>query len=242
MSLGNQQYFQDDELGNSYASGSPGFSTQTASATSLGTRASGLALAGVITTLVGIWGALIPFIGPTFGYSADGATSWRMTSAHLWLALIPGVVAFVSGLWMLLAAPRVATGSGKRALSVSGLLAVIAGAWFVIGPLSWPAMTQRGSLLCSCVAFPRARVPGRLCARNRRADRRHGAFTLGWRAGHEVVATTVQGVRRHAHSSVVAPSLVREPVAPAPQPYAGEAQVTNEQQQVTTTDQEIIAD
>ncbi len=94
-----------------------------------------------MTALSGLWGALIPFIGPTFGYSADGSTAWRMTSAHLWLALIPGAVAFIAGIWMLLAAPRIATGSGKSALSIAGMLAAVSGAWFVVGPLSWPVVT-----------------------------------------------------------------------------------------------------
>ncbi|MGH2871116.1 MAG: hypothetical protein ACRDL5_01480, partial [Solirubrobacteraceae bacterium] len=77
--------------------------------------------------LLGAWGALVPFIGPYFHYAFINRTAWSFpTYGRLWLEILPGALAVLAGL-MLIAAGR--RGSGATA----GLLAVIAGGWFVIG-------------------------------------------------------------------------------------------------------------
>ncbi|WP_245662820.1 hypothetical protein [Nocardia vermiculata] len=85
------------------------------------------ALGGLAVLLLGIWGALIPFIGPyfDFGYSPD--EPWTWSAARGWLQVLPGAVAVLGGLLMLV--------SGNRATAIMGAwLAAAAGAWFVIGP------------------------------------------------------------------------------------------------------------
>ena len=77
--------------------------------------------------LLGIWGGLIPFIGPYFHYSFGGDQTWHFTMQRLWLDILPGVVAVIGGLMLLTASSRV---GGLTA----GWVAVAAGAWFAVGP------------------------------------------------------------------------------------------------------------
>lgn len=85
------------------------------------------AFSGTLVVLLGIWGALIPFVGPYFNFTIGPTDSWDWTSGRLWLNVIPGVAAIVGGLWML--------GAKNRASAATGAwLALAAGAWFVIGP------------------------------------------------------------------------------------------------------------
>ena len=85
------------------------------------------AVSGAIIALLGAWGALVPFIGPLFGYSIGPDDAWNWTNGRLWLSVIPGVVAVVGGLRLMLSARR-------PTASFGALLGVLAGAWFVVGP------------------------------------------------------------------------------------------------------------
>jgi hypothetical protein len=244
MSLGNRQYVERDDL--IYASEGP-TEVVTSQASygapaAVGARASGLALGGVVTILIGIWGGLIPFIGPSFGYSADGATAWEMTSAHLWLAVIPGAVAFVAGLVMLLVAPRTVAGSERTGLVLGGLVSLAAGAWFVIGALAWPVVTTaRGYFL---TATPLRELgfqagyglgPGIVIVLT-------GAFTLGWSARHQVQTNSVKRPRRGAHS--VTKPLGGTPLASGP-PVVAQLPVTPTgpiSEHMAANDQVVITD
>jgi hypothetical protein len=85
------------------------------------------ATSGFLVLLLGAWGALVPFIGPHFGYAYTPNATWVMTSGRLWLELIPGVVAALGGLIMI--------ASASRAVGLwAGWLSAVAGAWFVVGP------------------------------------------------------------------------------------------------------------
>ena len=57
-----------------------------------------LGVAGLLVVLLGAWGGIVPFLGPTFGYSADGTGSWYWDLAHAILSLVPGVAACLAGL------------------------------------------------------------------------------------------------------------------------------------------------
>lgn len=105
-------------------------------ATSVG-RMGGAEGAGVLMLLLGAWAGLVPFIGPIWGWSADGTASWTWTNAHAWLFVVPGAVAFLGALMIL------GGGIGTRAggTSMGGLLGVLAGAWLVVGPVAWPVLT-----------------------------------------------------------------------------------------------------
>lgn len=91
------------------------------------------AFSGLLIAVLGIWGALIPFVGPYFDYSFGSNQTWHYTTDRLWLNILPGAVALLGGL-LLIAAARRASGV------FGGWLAVIAGAWFAVGPavsLTW---------------------------------------------------------------------------------------------------------
>ena len=87
------------------------------------------ALSGALLVLLGVWGALIPFVGPYFHYAytpLDGA--WHVTSGRMWLEVLPGVVALAGGVIVII--------SSFRPLALLGAwLAALAGSWFVIGSL-----------------------------------------------------------------------------------------------------------
>ena len=80
--------------------------------------------AGALLILLGAWGALVPFIGPYFGYAYTPDKAWAYTSGRLVLSVAPGAAAFLGGLMVV--------GSGRVA-AAGGFLACLAGAWFVIG-------------------------------------------------------------------------------------------------------------
>jgi hypothetical protein len=93
------------------------------------------ALSGLLIIVLGAWGALIPFIGPYFHYAFGSYASWHYTHERLWLEIIPGALAVLGGFLLLSSARRT---SGLFA----GWLALIAGAWFAVGPavsLLWRA-------------------------------------------------------------------------------------------------------
>jgi predicted DNA-binding protein with PD1-like motif len=84
-------------------------------------------ICGLALILLGAWGALAPFIGPSFdfGFSPDG--TWQWTSARGWLEVLPGCVAAVGGLVMMISPNRLI-------VSLGGSLAALAGGWFIAGP------------------------------------------------------------------------------------------------------------
>ncbi|BBX16904.1 hypothetical protein CRI77_18040 [Mycolicibacterium duvalii] len=84
------------------------------------------AASGLLLILLGAWGALIPFIGPMFDFAFSPDQAWAWTTGRGWLQVLPGVVAAVGGLLLLM--------SRNRATAMLGAwLAVAAGVWFVIG-------------------------------------------------------------------------------------------------------------
>jgi hypothetical protein len=87
-------------------------------------------LAGTLLVVLGIWGALVPFVGQHFGYGFSPSNgSW--TAGRGWLEVLPGVATVVGGLLLI--------GSGNRLTAmVGGWLAVAAGAWFVLGTVVAP--------------------------------------------------------------------------------------------------------
>ncbi|WP_454199344.1 hypothetical protein [Nocardia sp. Marseille-Q1738] len=86
------------------------------------------ALGGLAVLLLGVWGALIPFVGPYFNFAFTPDEPWVWTAARGWLQVLPGVAAIIGGLLMLASRNRLVASFG-------GWLAVAAGLWFVIGPI-----------------------------------------------------------------------------------------------------------
>jgi hypothetical protein len=95
-------------------------------------------MAGALACAFGAWGGIVPFVGPIFGFSADGTASWTWNLTHAVLFLVPGAAAFVGGLAIITAGR---TTFGRHVgLAAAGALVAIAGAWFVVGPLAWPVL------------------------------------------------------------------------------------------------------
>ncbi|HEX5401010.1 MAG TPA: hypothetical protein VFX16_01765 [Pseudonocardiaceae bacterium] len=95
------------------------------------------AASGVLVLLLGAWGALVPFIGPRFGYAYTPNAVWTMTQGRLWLEVIPGAVAVLGGLILI--------GSASRAIGLwAGWMTALAGAWFAVGPIISKLWTADG--------------------------------------------------------------------------------------------------
>jgi hypothetical protein len=91
------------------------------------------AVTGLLLILLGAWGALAPFIGPLIRWTYSLDPAWTWTAAKGWLEVFPGIVAAVGGLILLV--------SGSRASAMlGGWLAVLAGAWFVVGRAFAPTL------------------------------------------------------------------------------------------------------
>lgn len=84
------------------------------------------ALSGLVLVVLGAWGALIPFIGPTFSYAYTPADSWHWTLWRFWLEVLPGAGAVLGGLILIASADRLRG-------SIGGWLGAAAGAWFIVG-------------------------------------------------------------------------------------------------------------
>jgi len=117
------------------------------------------ALSGAFLMLLGLWGALIPFVGPYFhfAYWPTPDRAWAVTAGRMWLEVVPGAVTLVSGGVMII--------SRFRLLVLLGAwVAALAGAWFAVGslvaarwatvpPAGRPAGTGIGRLLAEQLGF-----------------------------------------------------------------------------------------
>jgi hypothetical protein len=99
------------------------------------------ALSGVLLVLLGIWGALIPFVGPYFHFAYTPDRGFAVTAGRMWLEVLPGLVALAGGLVVLVSRFRPAAVLGAW-------LAALAGAWFVVGSLiaaHWAGLPGAGA-------------------------------------------------------------------------------------------------
>jgi hypothetical protein len=116
--------------------------------TSIGTHTSGAAsvpyrvsieTAGLFTLVLGAWVAFVPFVGPLFDFSADGTSSWTWSLSHSLLFLVPGAVAFVAALMIIV--EGISVGPARHAvLGVAGMIVAVCGAWIVVGPYAWQVL------------------------------------------------------------------------------------------------------
>jgi hypothetical protein len=100
--------------------------------------ASGVGLGAFLVLLVAAWAAIIPFVGPAFGFSADGTSSWTWSDVHALGGLVPGAVGVLACL-MLLAS----TGQPRATRSSQafwGFILFLAGAWLTVVPVVWPVL------------------------------------------------------------------------------------------------------
>jgi hypothetical protein len=93
-------------------------------------RSRGVA-SGFLLVLLGLWGALIPFVGPYFHYAYTPDSAWTYNTARLWLEILPGAAAFLGGVLLIIA-------TGRHVAAFGALLAAAAGAWFTLGTVLSP--------------------------------------------------------------------------------------------------------
>ncbi len=89
------------------------------------------AFSGFLLILLGLWGALIPFVGPYFHFAYTPDTAWTYNTARLWLEVLPGAAVFLGGFLLMIA-------TGRHVALFGALLAAAAGAWFTLGPVLSP--------------------------------------------------------------------------------------------------------
>jgi hypothetical protein len=89
---------------------------------------------GVLLALLGIWGALIPFVGPYFHYAYTPDKAWTYNTGRLYLEILPGAAALLGGI--MLAAAR-----GRHTAMFGAFLGAISGAWFTLGNVVAPLWT-----------------------------------------------------------------------------------------------------
>jgi len=80
----------------------------------------------VLLMVLGVWGGLVPFVGPSIGFAYTPDKTWAYTSGRLWLSVVPAVAVVLGGLLVLVS-------DGAAALGAS--LAALGGIWFILGPL-----------------------------------------------------------------------------------------------------------
>jgi hypothetical protein len=88
-------------------------------------------LSGALLALLGIWGGLIPFVGPYFRYAYTPDTAWTFNSGRLWLEILPGAAALLGGLLLIVA-------GGRHTALFGALLGIAGGAWFALGNVVAP--------------------------------------------------------------------------------------------------------
>jgi hypothetical protein len=83
-------------------------------------------ISGLALILLGAWGGIAPYAGPTFGYGFTPDQAWAFTQGRLVLSAAPGAIALVAGLGIAV----------TRSRGLGGFLAVLAalsGAWLIVG-------------------------------------------------------------------------------------------------------------
>jgi hypothetical protein len=93
-------------------------------------------VSGVLLVLLGAWGALVPFVGPYFGYAYTPDKAWAYTSGRLILSILPGALVVLGGLMVL---------ASDGAAAIGGFFAAVGGAWFVVGAEVLAVVAHSGS-------------------------------------------------------------------------------------------------
>ncbi len=84
------------------------------------------AVSGVLLVLLGLWGGLIAFAGPSFDFGFRPDDAWHMTEGRFYLSVLPAGATVVGGLVLLRSANRIVAALG-------GWIALAGGVWFAVG-------------------------------------------------------------------------------------------------------------
>jgi hypothetical protein len=99
------------------------------------------AFSGMVLILLGLWGGLVPLVGPYAHYAYSLDRAWAWSSGRFWLEIVPAIATLIGGVIVLL--------SRLRPLALFGaLLAALGGAWFAVGPTLgslWSATRSAGT-------------------------------------------------------------------------------------------------
>jgi hypothetical protein len=90
-------------------------------------------MTGLLLLLLGVWGAIIPFVGPYFDFGYPPNSAWTWTAARFWYEVLPGIVTIAGALLLLFSANRATAHLGAWA-------AAVCGAWFILGPIFAPEL------------------------------------------------------------------------------------------------------
>ena len=168
------------------------------------------AATGFFLLVLGIWAALIPFVGPYFDYQIGTTSTWDWSMDRLWLSVLPGAAAALGGLLMLYSTRR-------STASLGGLIALAGGLWLVAGPavsMLWndgvsatgPAFGDTGTRVLEWLGFFYG-VGGLITM--------FAAYGLGFLAALPVTGEAVRAAPADATATTAAPAATAAPVGEA---------------------------
>jgi hypothetical protein len=100
----------------------------------------GLILGSFLALLLSAWAGIVPFVGPTFGFSADGSASWTWNQVHALGAVVPAAVGIVACVIVMVSARRPMGFQSAGSLATAGFLLFLCGAWLAVVPVVWPVL------------------------------------------------------------------------------------------------------
>ncbi|CAN5705241.1 hypothetical protein BH10ACT9_BH10ACT9_43410 [soil metagenome] len=165
------------------------------------------AASGFLLILLGIWGALIPFVGPYFDFAYSPEQPWVWTDARGWLEVLPGAVTVVGGFLLL-------TSRNRASATLGAWLGIIAGAWFVVG------RAFANTLAMGEIGVPAASTPTKTVALELAFFSGLGALIV-FLAALALGRLSIRSVRDVAYAQrTVTDPVVAEPVHSGPLPVA----------------------
>jgi hypothetical protein len=93
------------------------------------------AFSGLLLVLLGLWGGLIPLVGPYVNYAYSPDKAWTVNSGRIWLELLPAGATLLGGILVLISRLRPAAVLGAS-------VAIVSGAWFALGSVLEPLWTS----------------------------------------------------------------------------------------------------
>jgi hypothetical protein len=99
-------------------------------------------ISGLALFVLGAWGGIAPYVGPTFGYGFTPDRAWAFNQGRLVLSALPGALALIGGLGIAVTKSRWLGG-------FLALVAALGGAWFIVG--SWALKLLPASLSTSSI-------------------------------------------------------------------------------------------